>query len=327
MIAVLLSYVGDLFFGDPEWFPHPVRGIGTLIRFFEDRLAEKKSRHQAPLDTDRRQARLTGQARLNGIFLFFAVTGITVAATYFFLILFKKINPFLGNIAIIYIGFACLSIKDMRVKAKAILSKLSAGAISEARNALSKIVGRDTERLDKEKIIVATVESIAESTTDGIVAPLFYLILGGPVFAMFYKAVSTLDSMVGYKNEKYADFGWFSARFDDLMNFIPARITGLLIAGSSLVLGKNFKDSFSVMIKDGRKHPSPNSGIPEAAMAGALGIKLGGASLYEGRFYEKPDIGKNKNPVTISLINETLAISFTSSVFMIILGAIFKWLI
>ncbi|PIW87974.1 MAG: cobalamin biosynthesis protein CobD, partial [Nitrospirae bacterium CG_4_8_14_3_um_filter_41_47] len=162
-------------------------------------------------------------------------------------------------------GYTTISVKDLQIKARAIYKELKEGDIFKARKELSRIVGRDIQDLSEDEIKRATIESIAESTNDGIVAPLFYLILGGPVLAITYKAINTLDSMVGYKNDRYIHFGWFSARVDDVANFIPARIAGMLIVISSFLLRKNFKDSFKTMLRDSKKHSSPNSGISEAA--------------------------------------------------------------
>ena len=144
-----------------------------------------------------------------------------------------------------------------------------------------------------EKIMQEVVTFIAENTNDGIIAPLFYLILGGPILAVAYKVINTLDPMVGYKNDKYLDFGWFSAKSDDVANYIPARVSGFLISISSFIVGKGFKDSFKTMLRDSKKHSSPNSGISEAAMAGALGIRLGGGAFYQGKFVEKQYIGND----------------------------------
>ncbi|NCO68147.1 MAG: cobalamin biosynthesis protein CobD, partial [Nitrospirae bacterium] len=174
-----------------------------------------------------------------------------------------------------------------------VLKEIRAKDIIEARKKLSCIVGRDTQNLSEDGVVKAAAESIAENTNDGIIAPLFYLILGGPVLAITYKAINTLDSMVGYKNDRYIHFGWFSARVDDVANFIPARIAGMLIVISSFLLRKNFKDSLKTMLRDSKKHSSPNSGISEAAMAGALGIRLGGGAFYQGKFVEKQYIGND----------------------------------
>ena len=168
---------------------------------------------------------------------------------------------------------------------------LGMGDLAAARRYLSNIVGRDTAELDEPEIWRATVETVAENTSDGVIAPIFYLILGGPLLAIAYKAINTLDSMVGYRNERYLEFGRASARFDDLVNFIPARITGLLMVAAAPLLGLSAKNSWRIMRSDGRNHSSPNSGIPEAAVAGALGIRLGGTNLYAGKPVAKPTIG------------------------------------
>jgi adenosylcobinamide-phosphate synthase len=211
------------------------------------------------------------------------------------------------------------------VKAQGVYRALQQNEIQTARTELSKIVGRDTASLDEEGITKAAVESVAESTADGIVAPLFYLIIGGPVLALGYKAVNTLDSMVGHKDEKYIDFGWCAARLDDIANYVPARLSGLAIACASWGIGNGFASSFSMMWRDGRKHASPNSGMPEAAMAGALGVKLGGPSTYAGEVIEKPYIGDSVRQLVPPMITEALTISFISSLLMVVLGMAVIW--
>jgi len=290
----LVSYLADLVFGDPQWLWHPVRGMGRLIGFLDNRLA---------------------RGRISGVILAFIVIGMSTFLAY----LLVELSPYLG----IYLGYTTLSIKDLRVKAKAILKEIDKD-ITKAQAELSKIVSRDTKGLDKERVTAATIESIAESINDGIVAPLFYLALGGPILAITYKAINTLDSMVGYKNERYLHFGWFSARLDDVANFIPARITGFLISLSSR---KQFMQSLRTMLKDGRKHASPNSGVSEAAMAGALGIRLGGSWSYQGKIIKRPYIGEEKRAIQPSLINEALTISLIVSILMVSLGVFFRWLI
>lgn len=311
MFLLICSYIVDLILGDPEWFPHPVRGMGKLISFLDNRLRGNGGKWIE---------------RIKGLFSTFTVVGISGYFAYLFLEILTKLNPSLRVLAWIYLGYTTLSIKDLRVKAKSILENLEKDYIIEARRQLSKIVSRDTQNLSKDRIIVSTIESIAENTNDGIIAPLFYLILGGPILAIAYKSINTLDSMMGYKNKKYIHFGWFSARLDDVVNFIPSRISGFLISASSYILGNNFKDSFKTMLRDGKKHPSPNSGVSEAAMAGALGIRLGGPSTYDGKLSEKPYLGENKRSVGHLLINEALAISFMSSFLMLSLGVLLKWL-
>jgi len=312
MYILIFSYLADLIFGDPEGFPHPVRGIGRLIGLLDNRLRGGSGKRKE---------------RIKGVILSLSVTGTTFIIAYLLIELSRRLNPLLGVFVSIYLGYTTISTKDLRVKAKVILREIEMNNISKARKRLSHIVGRDTKDLSREEIIIASLESIAENTNDGIIAPLFYLTLGGPVWAMVYKAVNTLDSMVGYKNEKYIHFGWFSAKLDDFFNFIPARISGILISLASFIAGKDFKNSFKILLRDGRRHPSPNSGVSEAAMAGALGIKMGGPSFYEGKEVFKPYIGEKIREIHPFLINEALNISFIASILMLCMGAFFIWII
>jgi adenosylcobinamide-phosphate synthase len=311
-LSIFLAYFLDWIFGDPRWFPQPVKGMGRLIVFLERRLRIGHSRFIL---------------RIKGGLLVIVVAGGSAFVTWMLLNSLRRVSPVLETIAWILLGYTCLAARDLFSHVRDILEEIRGNDIEGARRKLSLIVGRDTGNLSEGKIITATVESIAESTNDGIIAPLFYLILGGPVLAIAYKAVNTLDSMVGHKNEKYKDFGWFSARLDDVANFIPARISGFLISLSSFILGKGFKDPYRIMLRDGKKHPSPNSGISEAAMAGALGVRLGGPCTYEGRLCVKSYIGEEKKSIQPRLINDALAITFICSILMVSIGALLKWII
>jgi adenosylcobinamide-phosphate synthase len=262
--------------------------------------------------------------RLKGACLACIVIGISVLSAYLLIRFFSELNHFLGKVIRVYLGYTAISVKDLFVHAQGIQQKLSVYSLPDARRRLSWIVGRDTKDLSEEKIIKATVESIAESTSDGIIAPLFYLILGGPVLAIGYKAVSTLDSMVGYKNAKYMHFGWFSARLDDVVNFVPACLTGALMPVASFLTGHGFVNSLRIMLRDGRKHLSSNSGISEAAMAGALGVQLGGPSTYQGVICAKPYLGDEKMPISPSIISRAIRISFVTSLLMVLIGAALK---
>ncbi len=315
MSLIILSYFADLLFGDPQGFPHPVRFIGRLIIFLEKLLRKKRKRLSK------------GIVKLQGILLTVLVIAISSFCSFIFIFLMGKINQYLGYAAWIFIGYTALSVKDLHVKVNYILKGLRKGDLPEARKQLSFIVGRDTENLGKEDIVRAVIECVSESTCDGIIAPLFYMILGGPVLAIAYKSINTLDSMVGYKNKVYKDFGWFSAKLDDIANYIPARITGILISVSAAFFCKNTIKAFRTMNKDGRKHPSPNSGISEAAMAGAIGVRLGGESSYQGVLFEKPYIGESLTDITVERVAEALKISFTASVIMVLIGGLVKCII
>lgn len=307
-----LAFISDLLLGDPEGLPHPVRATGRLIEALDGLL---------------RGGKKGVMEELKGVILFFVVTGITVSGTYLLLYMAKKATPLLEMVLSVYIGYTTIAAKDLKEKAMAIFYALESNDLIQARRRLSMIVGRDTKGLSAEKIISATIESVSENTSDGVIAPMFYLLVGGPVLAVFYKTVNTLDSMVGYKNEKYIHFGWFSARMDDLLNYIPARITGILIVIASFIIKRDYNCSLKTMRRDGKKHPSPNSGIPEAAMAGALRIKLGGPSTYEERIVFKDYIGEGINPVTAKIIRDAVDISMLSSIIFVITGGLLKWIL
>jgi adenosylcobinamide-phosphate synthase len=299
--------------------------MGKLISLL-DRLLRRKN---VPLAFPaKNQSFSDGIERTKGAIAAFVVVGISTYCAYLLINFSTRLSPLLGSLVWVYLGYASLATKDLRVKAKAIYREIEKGCIVGARRQLSKIVGRDTENLNEERIATATIESVAENTNDGIIAPLFYLILGGPVSAIAYKSINTLDSMIGHRDEKYLHFGWFSAKLDDIANYVPARISGFLISVSSLIIGgRGFRESFGTMLRDGRKHLSPNSGISEAAMAGALGVRLGGTLYYQGRVSVTPHIGDAKRVMQPSIINEALSVSLMTSVLMVLIGAILKWLI
>ena len=201
-----------------------------------------------------------------------------------------------------------------------VYSSLKAGNLSEARKDLGFIVGRDTANLNEPEMTRATVETIAENIPDGIIAPLFYAFLGGAPAALAYKAASTLDSMVGYKNEKYKDFGWASAKIDDCLNFIPARLSAFLLPLAGGLAGLDMIGSFKTILRDGRKNPSPNSGIPEAAMAGALGVRLGGMNYYRSMPAPKPFLGDEKKALGLEDIRASLRVAYLASFLGLLLG-------
>jgi adenosylcobinamide-phosphate synthase len=208
------------------------------------------------------------------------VTGVAYGVSAGLIWVLTKVHPVLGSLVTIYLAYTTLSLKSLREAAMAVFDPLISGDLSLARGSLSNLVGRQTAELDETGVIRATIESVAENTSDGVVAPLLYMALGGAPAAMAYKAINTLDSMVGYKTPRYLHLGWASARLDDLANFLPARITGLLISAVTGILSGRARQALRTMFRDGSKHESPNSGFPEAAMAGALGIQLGGPMVH-----------------------------------------------
>jgi len=310
-IVIISAWIMDLVFGDPRWFPHPVRGIGWLISRTESFL--------------RRFSRGPQAEKISGIVLVVLITSAVYFATQWLLLSLVRISPYLGSFLAILVAYTTLAARGLGDAAKVVLRHLDAGDIVQARESLAQIVGRDTQDLDEHGITRAVVETVAENTSDGVVAPLFYLALGGPALALAYKAVNTMDSMVGYKNEKYHHFGWAAARLDDIANFIPARITGMLIClsvsamtcyrSSCRDLHTGFLRSWRIMLRDGRNHPSPNSGYPEAAMAGALGMQLGGPSSYNGIPGMKPFLGDDLHVFDKKYIEKAAGFMYCTSLF------------
>lgn len=308
----MTSYIADLVFGDPEKLPHPTRMMGKFILFSESVLRGESGK---------------SKECAKGAFLAILVIGLVFSVSFLIFKLLSNINPFLGFAFLAYLGYTTIAVKDMRDKAGAVMKALNTNDMNGARGRLSMIVGRDTAKLDEKDISTAAVESVAESVNDGIVAPIFYFIIGGPLLAIVYKAINTLDSMLGYKNERYIHFGWFPARLDDVANFIPARISAFLIAVAAAILKKDFNGAFDIMLRDGNKHESPNSGLSEAAMSGALGVRLGGNAYYEGELCVRPYIGEGKRQMGPHLIKEALDISFVVSVLIVVTGVIIRCVI
>jgi len=303
LIELAFAYVLDLAIGDPQWSCHPVRLIGRSIGGMEYLL---------------RKLRIP--KRISGILLTMIIVSGTYLTSYALVLLSRQWSK-LGEIIIgAVILYFAISVKSLADESKKVMTALKENDFIKARKSLSLIVGRDTENLSEGQLVRACVETIAEGSVDGVLSPLLYAFVGGPTAAMAYKAVNTLDSMVGHKNEKYVRLGWASARLDDLANYIPARISAILIPMASFLCGYGFKDSLRIACRDGRKHESPNSGIPEAAMAGALGVQLGGATTYQGEIIEKPFIGDAKNLLTIESINRAIKIMYVASILFMACG-------
>ena len=243
--------------------------------------------------------RLVRSELLGGALLLVLTVGVTVTLAALLLTGAYAVSRYLGLFVAIILSWNCLAARSLQRESGLVAGALACNDLSLARKQLSFIVGRDTDGLEEPEIWRGAVETVAENTADGVIAPLLFLMLGGPVLGLAYKAVNTLDSMVGYKNDRYLQFGRASARFDDLLNFIPARLTGILMVVASPFIGLNMKNSWQIMTRDGRNHSSPNSGIPEAAAAGALGVQLGGTNYYFGKPVEKPTIGTLLRPLNL----------------------------
>ncbi len=306
-IQTLIAYLLDIAFGDPRWLPHPIICIGRGIGILEQML--------------RSYAKNALPEKIGGAIIAVVVIAGTYILSAIFITVSYRISDISGIVVTIFLAYTTLATRSLGNAAYKIIYSLKERSISEARKNLSMIVGRDTESLEEKEILRASVESIAENTSDGIVAPLLYLAVGGVPAAMAYKAVNTLDSMLGYKNERYINIGWASARIDDIVNFIPARITGVLIVIASVFVSRSLftiRCSLKTMRRDGRKHPSPNAGIPEAAMAGALGVRLGGEASYSGIKDFKPYIGEGMNTLDASKVEDAVRIMYTSSLLMLL---------
>ncbi len=287
MIAFFMGFLLDLVLGDPYYLPHPIRLIGKLIAG-----TEKILRGMGIRGKDKK-ADSNGRAFRQGIGLVLIVIISVVAVTLFLLFMAYWLHPVLGVAVESLMTYQILAVKCLKVESMKVYHCLSKGSLEKARAAVSMIVGRDTEMLDEEGVAKAAVETVAENTSDGVIAPMLYLAAGGPILGFFYKAVNTMDSMVGYKNEKYLYFGRAAAKLDDFVNFLPARISALLMIAASYLSGSDFsgKGAWSIYKRDRRKHASPNSAQTESVCAGALSIRLAGDASYFGKTVKKPYIG------------------------------------
>lgn len=309
--ALLILAVGlDLLLGDPHFLYHPVVAIGRLIDLLESGLR-----------------RLFDDLRAAGVVLCFSVLLTTGVLTGGILWLSGEIHPLLQSVVTVYLAFTTLALRQLHKESQDVVLLVEAGDLESARRSLALIVGRDTAHLSEEEILRACIETVAENSSDGVIAPLFYLCIGGPVLAMIYKAANTLDSMVGYRNDRFRDIGWASARFDDLLNLLPARLTGLLIVLVSVPLGLNGWAALKVMLRDARKTSSPNAGFPEAAAAGALGIQLGGPAVYFGKEVLKPTLGDPDRPVTVDSYRGMVRLMYASSFLALSTGVFLIWLL
>lgn len=273
-LQIVAALVLDLVLGDPRWFLHPVRLMGRLALFMEEPCR-----------------RLAPSPRSAGVAAVLIVVGITVLVTLGILVVARTVHPLVGDFAGVFVIYTGIAGRDLVTHSVDVLRSLIDGDLEETRRKVGMICGRDTDRMDRRGVVRATVESIAENMVDGVTAPVFFAVIGGPVGIMAYKAVSTLDSTFGYKDERYREFGWASARLDDVAAFIPSRVTALLVPVAAFVLGHDAAGSLRVFFRDRAKHPSPNAGQAEAAVAGALDLQLGGLSYYHGQPSNKPTLG------------------------------------
>lgn len=280
---ILFAVVMDIVLGDPEWLPHPARLIGAVISRGETLLHRGERRRDF----------------LNGALLTVGVVGLSVVAAGIAIAVGDRIHPVIGSLIAVLIAWTTLAARGLDSAAHDVQDALLHHDEAAARRAMPSLVGRDPQSLDREAMIRATVESVAENASDGVIAPLLFLFVAGPVGAIAYKAINTLDSMIGHRDARYVYFGRAAARLDDVANWVPARLTALcIVVGSQLWLARG-RAAFAICRRDARKHESPNAGYPEAAMAGGLGIQLGGPAAYDGETIERARLGDAECPVTI----------------------------
>jgi adenosylcobinamide-phosphate synthase len=299
-VLVLAAVALDLLLGDPRALPHPVMAIGRLISFLESPLR-----------------RLFKNARAAGVALLVITVGFTYAVAVLLLKAAYAVAPEAGFALGLYIAWVSLAARSLQVESGKVAKALARKDLAGARLALSYIVGRETAQLEEPEIVRGAVETVAENTGDGVIAPLFFLMLGGPALAIAYKSVNTLDSMVGYKNDRYLDFGWASARFDDLANYLPARLTGLLMVLAAPLCKLSGSGAWRILRRDSHNHLSPNSGFPEAAAAGALGVRLGGPNRYFGQVLEKPTIGDPSAPLSLAAYRGVVRLMYCSEALLV----------
>ena len=285
-IALAAGFILDLIFGDPRWLYHPVCLIGKLISSFEKGIRKVFPKTE--------KGELAGG--LVEVILICVITLLVPAFVLYFLYIHL---PALGVLLETFWCYQLLATRSLRDESMKVYDALKKGTIEDARHAVSMIVGRDTAELTKEGVTKAAVETVAENTSDGVIAPMIYMAIGGVPLMFLYKGINTMDSMLGYKNDKYLYFGRCAARLDDVANYIPARISGWLMALSTVFVGMDTQNAVKIYRRDRRNHASPNSAQTEAAMAGALDVQLAGNAYYFGKLYEKPTIGDPIRPVEI----------------------------
>ena len=313
MYILIPAIILDLILGDPNFYPHPIVIIGKLISYLEKHLRD---------DSDKKELQ-----RFKGIVLVTFTLVIVFISIYILSRIIFTFNQYLGIIFHILILYSMIAIKGLYKAGIEIYRNLKNDKLNKARKHLDMIVGRDTETLNRQEIIRAVVETVAENTSDGIIAPIFYFLVGGPILAVIYKTINTMDSMLGYKNKKYKYFGWAAARLDDIANFIPARITAIFIIIAAFIYRKDYKRAYNTVIKDAKKHDSPNAGFPEAAVAGALKIQLGGINKYFGEPSKKPLLGEKLKEFKNDDIYSTLILMFFSTFSFVIISFLLIYII
>ena len=311
--AVLGGFVLDSIFGDPAWLPHPVVWMGKAISALEKRLRARLP--QTP------QGELLG-----GGIVAFTLPAATFLLTSLVCLGAARLHPGLGLAVQMFWCGQALAAKGLAQESRKVYRELSKPDLPAARKAVSRIVGRDTQNLTAEGVTKAAVETVAENASDGVIAPLFYMLIGGAPLALTYKAINTMDSMLGYKNEKYLYFGRIPAKLDDLANYLPSRLAGLLWCVAAALTGNRAAGAWKIWRRDRRNHASPNSAQTESACAGALGVQLAGPAYYFGEYYDKPTIGDPLRPIEPKDILRANRMMYAESLLALGLGLLLRML-
>ena len=309
-VPLLAGFLLDCIIGDPYRLPHPVRLIGRLIAKLEQFVRSRMN-----------------DLRRGGVFLALTVVLAAGSVSFFLLFLCYRLHIVLGLTAESILTCYLIAAKNLRDESMKVCKAAESGDTERARKAVSMIVGRDTAVLDRDGILRAAVETVAENTSDGVTAPIFYCALGGAVLGAIYKAVNTMDSMIGYQNERFADLGRFAARFDDAVNFIPARLTAILMIAACVPLRMDAAHAFRIWKRDRRKHASPNSAQTESVCAGALHLQLAGDAWYFGELHKKPYIGNPDRAIEPDDIRRANHLMYAASVGMLLLGCAVRMLL
>ena len=306
LAAIIAGFILDLIFGDPHWLPHPICLIGNLIGFIEGNLRPKLAPNKNAL-------------LLGGALMVIIVLVISFAVPMAILLAAGMVSPWLAFALETLMCYQIFATKCLRDESMKVYDALHNNDLADARVKLSWIVGRDTKNLDEEEITKGAVETVAENTADGIIAPMFYMFLGGVPLAFLYKGINTMDSMVGYKNDKFLYFGRCAAKLDDVANLIPARITGLVMIAAAFLVGLDGKNAWKIFWRDRYNHLSPNSAMTESVTAGALNIQLGGDHFYFGKLVHKDTIGDDIRPVCPEDIKKTNNLLYMTAVLCLLL--------
>lgn len=300
LICLLGGFLIDCIVGDPYWLPHPIRWIGTLISILEELL-------RSLFPTTKKGERIAGTLEV------IAVLAVSLCCCALVLRVAYFVSKVLFYVVSVILSAYMLAARSLRDESMKVSSALQTDGLESGRRAVSMIVGRDTACLDKRGVVKAAVETVAENTSDGVIAPMLCLAVGGPLLAVLYKAVNTMDSMLGYKNDKYIYYGTAAAKLDDFANFFPARISGILMCAAAGLCGMDAKGAWRIFRRDRLAHKSPNSAHTEAACAGALNVQLAGSSYYFGQLVEKPTIGDDLRPVELADIARANRLMYATS--------------